>query len=299
MAARGFEYLAPGTLPEALALLGRFRHRACVLAGGTDLLMKLRRSVLSPEALIDVKRIPGLDAVRWSPEDGLTLGATARLADVGAHPEVRAHYPALAHALRHMANVQVRNMGTVAGNLCNAAPCADTSGPLLVHEAELTLASEAGERTLPLVEFFQGPGLTARRPEELVTAIRVPAPPAGCGGAYQRLSARSLVDINAVAVAALVAMDGERCAWARVALVSVAPVPLRARRTEALLAGGALDPARLEEAGRLAADEASPISDVRASADYRSRMVEVLTGRVVAQAAHAAGAARRPGGDRR
>ncbi|RJR25727.1 MAG: xanthine dehydrogenase family protein subunit M, partial [Desulfobacteraceae bacterium] len=202
----------------------------------------------------------------------------------------------IAYAAGETANTQIRNMGTVVGNICNAAPSADNASMLLVLGAEAVLASEKGERILALEKFFKGPGVTARRPDEMVTAIRVPPPLPGSGTSYQHISARGKVDIPAAAVGAMLVMDGDKCREARIALAAVAPVPMRAIETETLLKGKKITASLVEKAGRKASTEARPISDLRASADYRKRMIAVLTGRAVMEAMEKAGKGTRGGG---
>ena len=279
-----FEYLAPRSLEEALDMLGRHGAAARPMAGGTDLLLKLRHG--GPvRYVVGLRNIPGLDYVRFDKERGLAVGPMASLAGVASHPDVARFYPALAQAAAATATVQIRNMGTVTGNLCNASPAADTATPLWVHGAEVVLARPDGERVLPLASFFRGPGQTALEGPELVREIRVSPPGAGEASDYQRLSQRSKVDITAVSVAALVALDGAGlCVRARLALGAVGPTPLGAPAAEAALVGAALTPDRLAQAAVLAAAAARPISDVRASAGWRKKMVEVLARRALAAA---------------
>jgi len=232
-----------------------------------------------------LKRIPGLDLIKVEREKGLTIGATALLADVAAHRQIKKFYPAIAYAASVTANVQIRNMGTVVGNLCNAAPSADNAPTLLAMDAQVTIMGVEGQRSIPLEDFFKGPGITALEPGEIVKQIFVPWPPPYSGVSYQHISPRSKVDISAACVAAMVTMDGKICREARVALGAVAPVPMRAKKTEKLLEGKELTKEILEQAGKQASRECKPISDMRASAQYRRLMVEVLTKRALAEAA--------------
>ena len=256
------------------------------MAGGTDLLLKLQRSGRAPRYLVGLRNVSGLDYVRFDPAKGLCIGALGLLSTVCEHDQVRALYPALAYAAGSTATVQIRNMGTVAGNLCNASPSADTATPLMVFGAEVVLQGPEGERVMPLERFFTGPGKTAMGASELLREIRVPAPPARCGSNYQRISERSQVDIAAVGVSALVVLDDQgRCTHARVALGAVAPTPLRAQDAERHLEGKLLDDATAAQAAALACAIARPITDARAGAAWRKKMVEVLTGRAIKAAA--------------
>jgi carbon-monoxide dehydrogenase medium subunit len=239
--------------------------------------------------VISLDGIESLKPIRFEAKKGLTIGAAAKLADVAEHPDIRRRFPAIAYAARETANVQVRNMGTVGGNLCNAAPSADNAPTLIALGAEVMLASWRGVRSLPLEAFFKGPGQTALEPGEIMVAIRVPLPPPRSGASYRHVSARGRVDISAVCVGAWAAFDGEACRDVRIVLGAVAPIPLRAVKAEGLVRGKTWTPELLEKAGRKAAEEAKPISDVRASAAYRKQMVGVLTRRALLEAHKRAG----------
>jgi CO/xanthine dehydrogenase FAD-binding subunit len=279
-----FEYFAPKTLDAALSLFMEKGEGSRVMAGGTDVMVKMTHGLLKPTAIISLYEIEGMNEIRFDAKEGLTIGATARLAEVASHPEVLAHYPALSEAILTMANCEVRNMGTVVGNLCNAAPSADTAPPLITMSAEVALASVNGERRLSLDKFFKGPGLTAIERGEIVTSIHVPPPPTRSGASYKRISARCGVDIAAVGVGVTAFFNGESCKQARIVLGAVAPVPMRATKTEEFMQGQAWTPELIEQGGEQAAEEAKPISDVRASAEWRKAMVEVLTRRALEEA---------------
>ena len=279
-----FEYFAPQSLDEAQQLLLDNGEGAHLLAGGTDLLVKMNHGMLKPASVIALKQIKGLDAISYDPKEGLKIGATALLADVAAHPDIKKHYPAVAAAAHETANVQIRNMGTVAGNLCNAAPSADNAPTLLAMNAEVVIIGAAGERRLPLEQFFKGPGSNALEKGEILTAVHVPVPDAGSGVSYQHISARGKVDISAVCVGVMVHMEKNECRDVRIFLGSVAPIPMRAAAAEAVVKGQALTEEIIEKAGVAASDEAKPITDVRSSADYRKKMVAVLTRRALMEA---------------
>lgn len=280
-----FSYLSPRTIEQACALLAEHGAQARVMAGGTDLLLKLSRQGRAPRFLIGLRNVAGLDQVRYAPGSGLTVGAMGVLSTVAEHHEVRRHYPGLAQAAAATATVQIRNMGTVAGNLCNASPSADTATPLLAYGAELVLCGPRGERVVPLERFFLGPGQAAIGPGEVLKEIRVPPPSAHCGSSYQRISARSQVDIAAVCLSALLVVEPSgRCQRARLALGAVAPTPMRAEEAERHLEGKILDQAVIRRAAALSAAACRPISDVRASAAWRRKMVEVLSSRALAAA---------------
>ena len=279
-----FEYFAPERLEEALLILSEKGKGACVMAGGTDLVMKMNRGLLKPATIIGLNRIKELNKIDFNAKKGLTIGATALIAEVASHPDIKRRYPAIAYAASVMANVQIRNMGTVAGNLCNAAPSADNAPTLMAMGAEVTLTSMEGDRHIPVERFFRGPGMTVIEPGEIMTSIFVPIPPSRSGASYKRISARGKVDIAAVCVGVMVTMENETCKEVRIVLGSVAPVPLRAIKTEKILKGKRITQELIKKAGEQASRESRPISDVRASAEYRKKMVSALTRRALEEA---------------
>ena len=276
-----FEYRVPETVEEAIELLGSGGAQARLMAGGTDLIMKMKLGAISPGLVISLKKIDGLDEIAFSEKTGLTIGATALLADVASHPDVVRRYPAIAEAARGTANAQVRNMGTVVGNLCNASPAADNAPTLLAMGATVHIQGPGGKRDLPLEQFFKGPGLTALSGAELVTAVSVAAPPEGSGAAYLSLSARGKLDCTAVGAAAAVTMKKDVCEDVRIFIAACGPTPMRAVGAEAVIRGNTVSEELLETAGDEAVGDASPITDLRASADYRTKIIAVLTGRAI------------------
>ena len=277
----GFDYYAPESIPEAVALLKDLGDSAFVMAGGTDLLIKKKHGMIAPKAVVALKQIKGLDRISVGPKKGLHIGATALLADVAAHAGIRKNYPAVADAAKNTANVQIRNMGTVVGNLCNASPSADNAPSLLALGAALSIEGPLGGRTLALEDFFRGPGLTALEPAEIVTAVIVPPPTPQSGTAYVHLSARGKVDCSAVCVGAHVALEGRKVKRARLFVGACAPIPMRTPRAEKTLAGKIFTEKLALAAGEAASQEALPITDVRASRDYRNSMVAVMTHRAL------------------
>lgn len=283
-----FDYYAPETLEEAMDLLKQWGDDACIIAGGTDLMVKMRLKAVSPKALISIKNIPGLGGISIDAEKGLVIGATALLADVAAHPEIREKYSAIAAAAADTANVQVRNMGTVVGNLCNASPSADNAPTLLVMGATVHITGPEGNRTLPLEQFFKGPGQTALAVGEIVTAVAVPPVPENTGVMFMSFSGRGKLDCSTVGIGALMTMDGDTCQRAKIAIGACAPIPMLAAETEKMLGGSRVDEGLLRSASQMAAKETSPIDDLRASAAYRQRVVEVLAYRVLTEAGNIA-----------
>jgi carbon-monoxide dehydrogenase medium subunit len=285
-----FEYFAPATVEEAVALLAEHGPDAKVLAGGTDVLIFMRDGKLRPKVVVDITKIPGLDTIACD-ETGLHLGALATMRAVEKDAVIAAHYPHLVSSIREVGGIQIRNLATVMGNVCNSSPAADTIPPLLTMDAVVRLVGPRGERTVPLSGFFTGPGKNVMEPGELAVELTVPAPAAHTGGAYYKLAGRRAMDIAFVGVAAQVARDNGTITDVKIALGAVAPTPVRAAAAEDLLRGQALTEGLLEQAGQAALSVASPISDQRASAEYRRAMVPVLTKRMVRQAYEMAGGA--------
>jgi carbon-monoxide dehydrogenase medium subunit len=281
-----FSVHEPTTLGEALAVLKDEGDAAAPLAGGTDLLLRIRRRARRYRSVVNIKFVPGLNELHWDARTGLTIGALTTFRAIETHDSVRAHFPALAEAARVVAGVQLRNLATIGGNLGNASPSADSAPPLVALNATIEIASAAGTRRMPVERCLTGPGRTVLTPGEIFTSISVPAPSPRSGNAYARFSPRSAMDIGIASVAASITLDADRrCTSCRIVLGAVAPVPLRSGMAEGALEGERLTPALLEQAGELAAQAARPISDIRGSADYRRAIVRVLTTRVVALAA--------------
>lgn len=286
---RETEYIAPRTLDEAVAALAGRGDRAQVLAGGTDLLPRMNRTGGWPSCLISLKKLEELRGFECT-ERGLVAGALVTMRELEKSPRVRARYSALAQACALVGPVQNRSRATLGGNLCNASPAADTAPALIVLDAQLQVLGPNGTRTVPVAEFFTGPGATVLQRGELLVRIDVATMPGGFGSAYLRWSPRKAMDISVVGVAASVTLgsDGRTCSDVRLALASVAPRPLRAVRAEQVLRSRAMDDPLVREAAEVAISEASPIDDVRGSAEFRSEMIRVFVTRALQQAASAA-----------
>jgi carbon-monoxide dehydrogenase medium subunit len=287
---RDFEYFAPTTLDEAIALLGQYGADARPLAGGTDLVLMMADKLVTPRVVIDIKRVPELTAFTWDRGRGLTIGAAVPFRRLETSAEVRRYYPGLYQSAAEVGSWQIRNLATPGGNLCTASPSAEVAPILLALGAQVEIAGPRGRRTVPLEEFFTGVRRTVLAPDELLVTIQVPPPRDRSGSHYIKLKERQKMDIAFVGVAAAVALDAANGVIheARIGLGAVAPTPIRAPRAEEALKGRRLTDEALEEAGRLAAEASRPISDVRASAEYRREMVNVLTKRALRQAAAAA-----------
>jgi carbon-monoxide dehydrogenase medium subunit len=274
------DYVAPSTVEEACAewaeVSGSF-----YMAGGTDLLPQMRQSRHEPSRLVDVKRIERLKGIRTDSDGKLAVGAAVSLAEVASHPEVNARYPLLAECCTAVGSYPLRNRATMAGNICNASPAADTSAALLALDAEVKAAGPNGERVISIGELFAGPGRTTLERGELVTEIALPAKSAGCRGGYLRLSRRRAVDLATAGV--LVARHAE--GGHRVCLIAVAPTPLRVVAAEDVLDRVGYTEGAVREAAEAAGAAASPIDDVRGSAEYRKKMIPVLVSRGIGELA--------------
>ncbi|MBI2161373.1 MAG: xanthine dehydrogenase family protein subunit M [Candidatus Rokubacteria bacterium] len=281
MRLRPFELVEPETLADALAALARLDGEARLIAGGTALVPMLRLGLVKPERLISLHRLPALAEIRT--DDGtLRLGAIATLADIERARAVREGWPLLAEAVHRVASPAIRTSGTIGGNLCYAEAASDPAPALLCLEAEVRVAGPAGERSVPVTGFFRGFYETALEPGELVTAVRIPAVPAGALSGYVKFTPRSAEDKPLVGVAALITLDtAGRCAEARIGLAGAAPTPIRAHRAEMVLRGEAPSDTTVRAAAEAAAREAEPLSDLMGSADYRREMIRVWVRRLL------------------
>lgn len=277
-----FEYHEPGTVRSACRLLHELRGEAKILAGGTDLLVNMKKGLIRPSHLVSLERIPVLRRME-AHKKGVVLGAMARVAGLARWEGLNGWAAALGEGAMSLGTPLVRNRATVAGNLVTARPAADLAPPLMVLGAKLSLQDLGGERELMLEDFFLGPGETAIRPGEILRAVKIDAPPPLTGSAYVKMGTRRTLEIAIVNVAAaltLEAADGP-IGKARVALGAVGPVPLRASSAEACLVGNRPSESLFAEAGRAAAQDAKPIDDHRGSAEYRLWIVETLVRRTL------------------
>ena len=278
-----FQYVRPKTLKEAFVLLSqKDKGRAKVFAGGTDLFPKLkRREVKIPGTLVDLKGIPDLNYIQYDEKKGLRLGPLTTLHAIERSRMIRDKYGLLAQAAHSIGSPQIRNRGTIAGNICNAVPSADSAPALLVLGTRLMLQNSKGKRTVKIEDFFKGPNATILSNGELLREIQVPPLPKGSRGLYLKVSPRRSMDLAVVGAAVLVILDKGVCKDVRVALGAVSPTPIRAQRAEEILRGQPFSDRLVEEAAHVASEEARPIDDHRASANYRRRMIEVLVRRAI------------------
>jgi len=273
-----FDYIKPSSLAEASRFLARRAGEARPFLGGTDVFVRMRDGAWHDRFLVDVKGLPTMDEVAFDPDAGLTLGAAVTMNRTIDHPAVKAHYPLLAEAARSVGGYQLRNRATVVGNVCNASPAGDTIGACLAYGARLKVFSGQSEREAPLDGFFLGPGKTALQPGEIVTAVLFPAPPAGQASRYLKLGRNALSDLSIVGVTALGWPDPARPSGYgfRLALASVAPIPLVPAAAETILSEQAPGPDTFDLAAEAAMEACTPIDDARAGARYRKAMVRTL-----------------------
>ncbi len=273
-------YFQPKTVAEAVSLLANYAEQAKILAGGTDLLVLMRNRVLKPVCIVDITRIPGLDFISCQNGNGLRIGALATVRAVESSSVIKDKYLALYEAAQKMGSIQVKNMGTVVGNICRASPAADTVPPLLALDAEVNIAGSNENRMVLLESFFIGPGETVLKHDEIVIEIVVPEPPPGTGTAFLRAT-RVAADLAKVNVATRLTIKNGACEDARIALGGVAPTPIRAKKAEEVLKGQKLGDTVMKQAEEAAAAEIKPIDDVRSTAEYRKELSKVLVRRAL------------------
>jgi len=285
-----FEYLEPLTIKEAVALLSKYGNKAKVLAGGTDLVPLMKEKRLSPECVISIRRIAELDYIRLDRDNGLSMGALTTIRSIEQSQQLLPTYGLISQAASQLASTSVRNVATIGGNICNAVPSADMLPSLIALSAVTKLVSHTGERTVPIEDFFTGPGATVLKADELFTEIRIPRPQAHTAGVYIKYSTRGGEDLALVGVAALLTLDpaNESYTAAKVVLGAVAPTPMRARKAEEMLRGEKIGKGLAEKAARTASSESSPIDDIRGSAEYRREMIKIVARDAIMRAAELA-----------
>jgi carbon-monoxide dehydrogenase medium subunit len=283
---QGFYYLKPKTVKEACALLLQHKGEARVIAGGTDLKVMMKNWGIMPGYLVSLETIADL---KYITQDGdvVKIGALSTMAEVANSPVIQKKFPMLVEAAGEMGSPQIRNAATVAGNICRAAPSADTATPLIALTARAKITSASGERTIDLEKFFAGPGETILKNGEILTEIQIPVPAPNSSGTYLRMTVREALAIAIVGVAALVTLDAKKntITDARIVLGAIAPTPIRATKAEDLLKGQTADINLIEKVAQAASEAAKPISDIRGTAEYRQEMVKVLTNQALQKVA--------------
>ena len=277
---REFNYLEPSTLAEVLSLLDQYNGKAKILAGGTDLIIQMKQKKLTPKYVINLKKISGLDYIEYNGQ-WLRIGPLVTHSMVANSQVIQKNFPMLVDACLAVGVPQTRNRGTLAGNLCNASPSADTPPPLIALGAKLKMESSEGERVMNVEDFFSGPFATVLKNREMLTEIKIPSSPKRSGGAYLWVPKITAIDETLVGVGVLLTLNSDkRCTEARIGLGSVGPAPVRAYKTEEFLKGKRIEPELFAKAGEVAASEASP----RSREDYRREMIKVFVKRALGQA---------------
>ena len=281
---KAFGYVSTKDLEHAIALLGEHGARAKILAGGTDLLVELKHATHDPEVIVDVSRLRELKDIAVA-DDGLHIGALVTHSDIMNSPAIRDMFPALVAAAHSIGAMQTRNLGTLGGNLVTCVPSMDSGPALIALDASVTVANAEGRRRMPLAELFVGPRKTSLKPGDLLVDIVIPKENLGKPAAFEKFGLRKGQALALVNVGASFWVgDNSVFVAPRIALGAVAPTVIRAPKAEAFLDGGKISTEAMAEAGRIAAMEVKPISDFRASADYRRDLVAVLVKRALANA---------------
>ena len=286
-----FEYFEPRAIEEAVRILSMYGEEAKVLAGGVDLVPRMRQHKIKPACVVSIQRIPGLDYVE---EDsaGLRIGALTTLGSIELSPVIQKNYVIIYEAIQGIASTQVKNMGTAVGNLCVGTPASDMAPPLSVLDAKLKIVSTVSERIISIEKFFIGVNQTVLQPDEIVTEILLPSASARIGSSFLKL-VRTAGDIAKINVAVAVTITNNTFKEAKVALGSVAPTLIRAKKAEETLRGKKLDQRVIETAARVAAEEVRPITDIRSTAEYRKEVTTVLVRRALEKAVERAKASSR------
>ncbi len=299
-----FDYLRPRTFEEALSLLDQHREKAKLIAGGTDVIVMIKRQVIAPDVLISLQGIPGLDQMMYN--GSLSIGPMVTHRAIEKSEVIKKNFSALTDAVDDLGSVQIRNVATIGGNICTAAPSADTATPLLVLGTQVKIKSLKGERIVPIEEFFEGPGKTVLKTGEMVKELWIPKPLPNTGSAYYKLQRRLALDLPILGVSVLLSLDKNKvtcsdllctvspistilhkmeedeivCKDVRIALGVAAPTPMRVLKAEGLLRGKKLSDELLEEAANTASQEAQPRDSIRGEAWYRKDMVRILVKRM-------------------
>jgi carbon-monoxide dehydrogenase medium subunit len=278
-----FEYLAPKTLKEALALLDKYQDDCKVICGGQSLLVLMRQGLVAPPYLIDIKGVSELSYIKEE-KGGLKIGAITTHRTIEKSAVIKKKYPVLAKMETRLASIQTRNWGTIGGNVCHGDPAGDPAPVFIALGATFTMTGSKGKRSMPAEDFTLDYFETALEPGELLTEISLPPVPANTGSAYYKFNVIES-DLATVSVAATVTLGaGDTCKDIRLALGASAPIPLRSKKAEAILKGKKITDALLKQAGEAAAKEAEPISDIYASEEYRRELIKVLVPRLTKEA---------------
>lgn len=275
---RNFEYFRPELLDEAIFLM-RKNGQAKILAGGTDLIPKMKRYEISPKAVIDIKRIPDLRKIKCNGDGSLSIGPLVTFSDILDDPVIKESYHILYESAKVLGTAQTRNRATIGGNICNGSPAGDSIPPLICLNAQLRVINQEGERWIPVEHFFEGPQKTCLRSDELLSEIKIPPLRPKTFGIYLKLGARKALEIAIISIGVLITFRDkvEIVDEIRISLGSVAPTPIRCRQSEDILRGRDIRENIIEKASREVQKNINPISDLRGTSEYRYEMAYVLT----------------------
>ncbi len=278
-----FEYFEPRTLKEAVGLLIKYKGGARLLAGGTDLMNEMKGSYVKPKYLINLKKIKGLDKISYSKKEGLNIGSLVTWTNILSSKPIHQYYPILWEAASLIGCTQIRNMGTIGGNICHGSPSADSAPALIVYGTQCVIAGPGKDRVIPIEEIFAGVQKISLKKGEILKGFRLPTPDTRSKGCYLTFSLRRAMDLPIVGVGVLIRASDGIFQDVKIALGAVAPTPIRAKKTERFLSGKTIDEETIRKAAKEAMMESKPITDVRASRDYRLGLVEELTYRAIKQ----------------
>jgi len=281
-----FEFLSPKSIKEAISILAKYGPEAKLIAGGTDLLSEMRWGEWSPQYVIALSQIPGLDEIQFDKTTGLRMGAACTIGEIERSKVIGAHYPLLAQAASVLGSTEIRNRATVGGNLCTAAPSADMPHSLLVLNAKAVIATQEGEKAVALEDFFTGPKKTILNHDEMLVRLEIPPVEPTSAGEYIKFGRRNAMEIAMIGVAALITLKGRNntCKEAKLALATAAPTPTRSKEAEKVLTGKKLTREIIDLAADTASKEASPRTSWRTTEEYRRDLIRALTRRALQKA---------------
>lgn len=284
---RDFEYFEPASVNEAVALLAKYKKEAKILAGGTDVMVKLKHDFIRPKYVINIGAIPTLNYIDFDHGKELRIGALTTMRTLSESAKLVKTYPVICQAASQLGNPAIRNVATLGGNLCNASPAADSAPALIGLSAKAKIAGPDGERIIPLENFFSGPHSNVLKAGEILTEIQAPVPQANTKGVYLKCGARGVADLAIVGVAIIATIEAKSkvCSDIKIVLGSVAPTPVRAKKAEESIKGQKITEALIDESAQIAASEARPITDQRSSAEYRKTLVKVYVKRALRELA--------------
>ena len=278
-----FEYFEPKILKEVVRLLVKYKRGARLLAGGTDLMIEMKGGYVKPKYMINLKKIKGLDKISFGKKEGLSIGALVTWSTLLSSKPIHQYYPILRETASLIGCPQIRNIGTIGGNICHASPSADSAPALMIYEAQCVVAGPGRERIIPIEEIFAGVQKISLKQGEILTGFHIPTPETESKGCYLKFSPRKAMDLPIVGVGVLVRTSNGTFQDVRIALGAVAPTPIRAKKAERFLSGKTIDDDTIRKAAEEAANESKPITDMRASREYRLGLVKELTYRAIKQ----------------